>query len=176
MLKNILPLFALCCIALKPTAAHATDPDWWIEFDERQPELFDYNLFKLTEEQSVTFENDEDAACMKEASRWHRMDTVDNAELICSETQFARIETRLDVSYNALLAALPPYRDGVLQREQEKWLNTRWDTCFKDPEVIKYHHSMAHRLSVNRCKIKELARRTGWIEQYHGYADRHDKN
>jgi uncharacterized protein YecT (DUF1311 family) len=158
--------YGIAIAMLFASSAHATnDPDWWVEDSESLPRYSDYGLFTLTPDESESFISKADVPCRLKA------DDDKTKLLACHKKKYTRIEKRLNKSYQKLMAALPSHRQQTLEQEQENWLSVRWKNCDADIHAEYFRASEAG-ITFDTCANGELARRTQWIEQYHGFAQR----
>lgn len=161
---------ALICgaalVGLCATAANATnDPEWWVENSDVKPEFWsDYTLFTLTPEEAMAYDSNADADCNRKALG------DGNAQIACNAEQYARIDKRLNRAYRELMAALPKHRQQRLRQEQREWLSARDAKCVHI--AATKHAEQQEILDHSACRIRELARRTTWIERYHGFSVR----
>ena len=82
----------------------------------------------------------------------------------CIDTEFSRLDRRLNVSYQAKLARLP--RAGVqrLRSQQRGWLATREEGCLNELKEDRENGGTIYSVLLFSCRMEELQRRILWIE------------
>jgi uncharacterized protein YecT (DUF1311 family) len=119
-----------------------------------------YAHFALTKADIDQMPNAADKACLAKA------DQEPYAVIACTAPQFDRIETRLGLSYQAVLAALPQAQKTNLRSEQGLWLITREAICKAQVGDELNETSITYDAAVIQCALAELYRRTLWVERY----------
>jgi uncharacterized protein YecT (DUF1311 family) len=126
----------------------------------KKPAHDGYIHFTLTKGEIDQLPNAADKACLAKA------DQEPYAVIECTTPQFDRIETRLGLSYHAVLAALPKAQKTKLRSEQRLWLITREATCKARVGDELNETSITYGTAVIQCALAELYRRTLWVERY----------
>jgi uncharacterized protein YecT (DUF1311 family) len=126
----------------------------------KKPALDGYIHFTLTKAEIAQMPNAADRACLAKA------DQEPYAVIACTAPQFGRIETRLGLSYHAVLAALPKAQKTKLRSEQGLWLITRDAICKARVGDELNEESITYDAAIIQCALAELSRRTLWVERY----------
>jgi uncharacterized protein YecT (DUF1311 family) len=126
----------------------------------KKPAYDGYIHFTLTEAEIAQMPNAADKACLAKA------DQEPYAVIACTVPQFDRIETRLGLSYRAVLAALPKAQKINLRSEQGLWLITREAICKARVGDELNEESITYDAAIIQCALAELSRRTLWVERY----------
>jgi uncharacterized protein YecT (DUF1311 family) len=126
----------------------------------KKPAHDGYVHFTLTKAEIAQMPNAADKACLAKS------DQEPYAVIACTAPQFDRIETRLGLSYRAVLAALPKAQKTKLRSEQGLWLITREAICKARVGDELNETSITYDTAVIQCALAELYRRTLWVERY----------
>lgn len=126
----------------------------------RTPVTDGYWHFALTKAELAQMPNAADKACLTKADQ-EPYDVIQ-----CTGPQFDRMETRLSVSYHAVLAKLPKAKKTRLRSEQSLWLITREAMCKARVGNELNEASVAYNAAIIQCTLDDLYRRTLWVERY----------
>jgi uncharacterized protein YecT (DUF1311 family) len=142
-------LFIAAALVLAPAIAMA-----------KAPVPAGYWHFTLTKAELAQMQNADDIACLAKA------DQEPYAVIACSRPQFDRIETRLSLSYHAIMAKIPKAKKVKLRSEQSLWLITREAMCKARVGDQLNEASVSYNAAIIQCTLDDLYRRTLWVERY----------
>jgi uncharacterized protein YecT (DUF1311 family) len=85
----------------------------------------------------------------------------------CRQKLMGKSETRLNASYDRVMARLSTAARTELKERQEFWINDRYNECVWLSEDIEANPrpEAAVEIEYNDCALAELKRRTLWIER-----------
>lgn len=84
----------------------------------------------------------------------------------CIAHEGARLDRLLNRTYTNVMRRLPHDRArSDLRYRQRDWLTMRWDTCLED--MSKAGNGSSGDLVFRNCQLRELARRTLWLNSNH---------
>lgn len=82
----------------------------------------------------------------------------------CSDTEYARLDRRLNRSYQAALRRLSPRQARALRSDERGWVATRSDQCVADLKEEREGGGTIYSILIRDCTLQELKRRILWIE------------
>jgi uncharacterized protein YecT (DUF1311 family) len=82
----------------------------------------------------------------------------------CTWSEYARLDRRLNTSYQTKIARLSRTKVQRLRSEQRGWLATRDETCLNDLKEERENGGTIYSILLSSCQLEELQRRILWIE------------
>jgi uncharacterized protein YecT (DUF1311 family) len=145
-LKN--PLHVALMLAFAPAVALAV------------PVAQPYEKFELTKTETAAVAKVTAAKCPKKAGG-------PKYQAKCRQKLMGKSETRLNASYDRVIARLSTAARTELKERQEFWINDRYNECVWLSEDIETNPrpEAVVEIEYNDCALAELKRRTLWIER-----------
>jgi uncharacterized protein YecT (DUF1311 family) len=119
-----------------------------------------YATFAPTASQLATLGGASYARCLEQSG------SNTGGMLNCIDSEYSRLDARLNRSYRAKIRALPLRRMMALRSDERLWLATRDEACLAELKDEREAGGSIYTVDLRTCRLEELKRRIVWVERW----------